>query len=109
MGRAGRIALWGAVALAGLGLVVMVLWNWLVPPVFGGPDIGFWQALGLLVLSRILVGRFHGPWGAHSSWRHRMQERWNRMSPEQRERFRTGFRGRCGHGEEPPQSEAQGA
>ena len=36
--------------------VVMSLWNWLVPSVIGWKTIDFWQALGLLVLSRVLFG-----------------------------------------------------
>ena len=74
------------------GAVVMLLWNWLLPPLFGLPAIGFWKALGLLVLSRILFGRFHG--GGHWHWRHRMHERWAHMTPEEREKFREGMR--CG-------------
>jgi hypothetical protein len=71
--------------IAVLGLVVMLLWNWIVPVVFvGGRAIGYLQALGLLVLSRILFGGFrgHGGWRGHRHWR-----RWERMTPEERERF----------------------
>jgi hypothetical protein len=58
--------------------------------------ITFWQALGLLVLSRLLFGGFRG--GArHGHWRGRMAERWQQMTPEERDRFRTGLGGRCGH------------
>ena len=44
------------------GEVVQLLWNWLLPPLFGWPQITFWQALGLLALCRILFGGFgrHG-------------------------------------------------
>ncbi len=98
----GKIAL-GAAALAlvagtALGFAVMGLWNWLVPSLFGGKAIGFWQAAGLLVLARILVGGFHGGPSRHGHWRHRMMERWEQMTPEERERFREGLRSRCGHG-----------
>ncbi|MDI9423522.1 MAG: hypothetical protein QM472_01660 [Spirochaetota bacterium] len=41
------------------GLVVMYLWNWLAPAIFGLGRIGFWQAFGLIVLTRILVGGVH--------------------------------------------------
>ena len=40
------------------GEIVMHLWNWLLPPLFGWHTVGFWQALGLLVLCRILFGGF---------------------------------------------------
>jgi hypothetical protein len=91
-----KFALFAAIAIVVAGAVVMNLWNWLAPDLFGGHAIGFWQALGLLVLARILVGglRGRGMHGMH--WRHRMMERWERMTPEEREQFRAGMRHRCG-------------
>jgi hypothetical protein len=83
-----------AVLLAVMGFVVMSLWNWLVPLLFKGPVLGYWEALGLLVLARLLFGglRPHGrgPWG--HSWHH-ARARWEQMTPEERERFRARFRG----------------
>lgn len=84
-----------AVAVTVLSAVVMNLWNWLMPAVFGSRVITFWQALGVLALSRILFGRFGGP-GGRMHWRHRMAERWNQMTPEEREKFAEGMKGRCG-------------
>jgi hypothetical protein len=85
------------VFVAVFGSIVMLLWNWLVPALFGGPSIGFWQALGLLVLSRILLGGFHGGRGGHGPWRRRMFERWERMTPEEREKVRAAMRSHgCG-------------
>ena len=83
------------VVIAIFGEVVMHLWNWLAPAIFGLHIITFWQALGLLVLCRILFGGF-GHHGDRSRGRHRCAERWERMTPEERERFRSEFRGRCG-------------
>jgi len=40
--------------LALLGLVVMLLWNWLMPDIFGLKTLNYWQAWGLLILSTIL-------------------------------------------------------
>ena len=71
------------------GEVVRRLWNWLLPTLFSVPEITFWQALGLLVLCRILFGGF----GMRGSGPRRFA-RWEHMSPEQRERFRHGMRGR---------------
>jgi len=90
------------------GGVVMLLWNWLAPMLFGLRLITFWQALGLLALCRILFGGFGlGGGGSHRSRsRRRMRERWERMTPEERERFRQGVRGRWGFG--PPHSESKG-
>ena len=94
------------------GEVVMHLWNWLLPPLFGWRMIGFWQALGILLLCRILFGSMgHGGGSrgyARSRIRERMQERWEQrfaerwaeMTPEERERFRQRFPG-CGPFEPP--------
>ncbi len=80
------------------GQIVLRLWNWLLPPLFGWPLISFWQALGLLVLCRILFGGLGLRGSGRSNIRRRMAERWDRMSPEDRERFRRGIRDRCGFG-----------
>jgi len=80
-------------AIAVFGFLVMGLWNWLIPVLFGRPEITFWQAAGLLGLSRILLGGFRGPGGPpHWRWRRRMMERWEQMTPEEREKFRRGLR-----------------
>ena len=75
------------------GAVVRLLWNWLLPPLFGWPTLTFWQALGLLALCRILFGGLaahRGPrWGP---WRG-MRGRWDRMSPEDRERVKQAWFG----------------
>ena len=55
-----KIAVFAPLFLVVLGFVVMSLWNWLAPAMFGGHTITFWQALGLLVLTRILFGGFRG-------------------------------------------------
>lgn len=83
------------VAVTVFGFVVMQLWNWLTPTLFGWHVITFWQALGILILSKILLGGFRGP-GAHGHWRHRMMERWEHMSPEERAKFRESMGARCG-------------
>jgi hypothetical protein len=78
------------------GAVVMLLWNWLAPALFGLQLITFWQALGLLALCRILFGGFGlGGGGSHRS-RRRMRERWEQMTPEDQERFRQGLHDRGG-------------
>lgn len=81
------------------GEVVQRLWNWLLPPLFGFGQITFWQALGLLALSRILFGGFglHGS-NARSNVRSRMARRWEHMTPEERERFQQGMHKRWGFG-----------
>jgi hypothetical protein len=83
------------------GEVVMHLWNWLLPTLFGWRLITFWQALGLLVLCRILFGGFGGHGSHHSGFRRRMAEKWERMTPEEREKYRQSMRSRCGGFGEP--------
>jgi hypothetical protein len=97
--KALNIALMIVIAVAVFGEVVMHLWNWLMPSLFGLGRLTFTQALGLLVLSKLLFGGFHRHGGGFG-WRGRMQERWARMTPEEQERFRSGVRGRrgCGFG-----------
>lgn len=53
------LAIAGAAAFVFVGgQVVRLLWNWLLPPLFGWHTLTFWQAIGLLVLCRILFGNF---------------------------------------------------
>ena len=106
-----KFAAFGLIALGVLGAIVMGLWNWLLPALFGWRAIDFWQALGLLVLSRLLLGGWgRGHRGHHGHWRERMAERWESMTDEERERFRQGMHGhwrrggRKGGDEVPPQS-----
>ena len=78
------------------GEVVLHLWNWLLPTLFGWRQITFWQAMGLLALCRILFGGVSGRGFHRSNYRRRMLGRWERMTPEEREKFRQGMRSRCG-------------
>jgi len=99
--RALRALKIGAIAIAALlvfGFVVMSLWNWLAPAVFGARSITFWQALGILFLSKILFGGFRGRPGYGRHWRRRMNARWEQMTPEERETFRRGMASRCSRG-----------
>jgi hypothetical protein len=84
------IAPLGLAAVALFGFIVMSMWNWLVPAVFGGHPITFWQGLGLLILSRILVGGL----GGHNDNRHShgKMDGWERLTPEEREKFRQRLR-----------------
>jgi hypothetical protein len=98
----GPLAVLGIVAFIFIGgEVVMRLWNWLLPALFGFRQITFWQALGLLVLCRILFGGFHGHGAGPGSRarrraRERMEQRWEQMTPEEREKYRQRRGGYCG-------------
>lgn len=88
----------GTLAAFVFGYVAMSLWNWLMPELFGLKALSFWQAFGLLILSWIFFGRFRGGHHWHGRhWRRRMFERWERMTPEERERFREKMHSRWGH------------
>jgi len=78
------------------GELVMLLWNGLLPPLFGFRQVTFWQALGLLALCRILFGGLGMRGSTRSTYRNHVAERWARMTPEERERRRQGWRGRWG-------------
>lgn len=86
--------------LALLGAVVMLLWNALVPALFRGPVLQYGQAVGLLLLSRLLFGGLRGRgwhgYGRARAWR----ERWERMTPQERARLAERCAGGCGHGGE---------
>ncbi|MDQ6842846.1 MAG: hypothetical protein M3Z92_00640, partial [Bacteroidota bacterium] len=72
--------------------IVMALWNGILPAVLGVKPVSFLQALGILVLSKILFGGFgrRGGWrgGRGNQWRRNMQQKWADMTPEEREKFK---------------------
>ncbi len=120
--RVTKMILIAPLALLGLavfifigGEIVRLLWNWLLPPLFGWPQITFWQAVGLLALCRILFGR--SGWGGpmrgnmrrrmEERCRQRMEERSANMTPEERERFRQRMRERWGFGPSAGESKEQ--
>jgi hypothetical protein len=85
-----------------LGAAIMLLWNWIVPEVFHGPEINFLQALGLLVLTRILVGfggwkgkhccHGHGGHGPQGYWKKRWEDKLTKLSPEEREKVKEKYK-----------------
>jgi len=111
------LAILGLVAFIALGgVIVQQLWNWLLPPLFGWRQLTFWEALGMLVLCRVLFGG----WGSHGGgpspklgrrmsdrMADRMAERWDAMTPEERERMRQRLRGRWGFDPSPSESKGQ--
>lgn len=94
----GCVAFGALIALI-FGYITMLLWNWLVPVLFNGPIITFWQALGLLVLSKILFHGLGGKGGRHwrkdqcgdysgDHWKGKMFDKFSSMSPEERDAFK---------------------
>jgi hypothetical protein len=86
-------------ALLGIAVftwIVMLLWNNVLAVVVHVSAVSFWQALGLLVLSKILFSGFRGAhWGRHQ-WKGKMMQRWDNMTPEEKEKFRGEWERRCG-------------
>ena len=104
----------GVIAAAAFALVfgwlVMLLWNWLMPVIFGLGLISYWQAFGIVVLAKLIFGsvggrggrshgwRKHGPgrshsdWGGPERWRH-WREFWEQEGRAAFERFQERRRG----------------
>ena len=100
MFKAAKIALLAVVFVSVAGAVVMWLWNALVPEIFGASEISWVQALGLLVLARLLVGgRGHGRPGGRRRWRD-WEQKLASMSPEELERWKAERGRTCAGGTE---------
>jgi hypothetical protein len=100
------MAIMAVVFLALFGFIVMWLWNALMPPLFHLPVLTYWQAVGLLILAKIFFGGFRG---GHPGGRRYIRERWaarywEKMSEEERAKFRAGMRDWCGFTEPPKPS-----
>jgi hypothetical protein len=80
---------------------VMFLWNAILPNVLGVHMITLWQAMGILVLSKILFGGFGLNHHNRSHIRHtqEMREKWMNLSPEEKDKMKNEWRGRFTHQE----------
>lgn len=95
-----KFIFFGALFFLVAGFGMMYLWNALVPDLFHGPVISFWQGIGLLVLSKILFGGFRGGmcghrcgWGGRGKyWRARWEEKLAHLSPEEREKLKENLK-----------------
>ncbi|MDU0372564.1 hypothetical protein ACFPAF_19340 [Hymenobacter endophyticus] len=96
-----KFILFAVLLVAVAGYVTMRLWNWLLPDLFNLPGISIWQALGLLVLSRILFGGWGGRghragWAQkRRMWKQKIESRMAGLSPEEQEKFRQKMEGVC--------------
>jgi ABC-type multidrug transport system fused ATPase/permease subunit len=91
-----------------MSYLVMSLWNGLMPAIFNLGVITFWQALGILILAKLLFGFGRGGWGSHghysshwkhsgsSAWKEKMEEKLKHLTPEERDKFREEWKRRCG-------------
>ena len=94
------------------GFITMSLWNALVPDLFHGPMLTYWQALGFLVLAKIFFGGFYGRGRCHGRHRHwskewgddcstyngwrcwggEWEEKFKNMTPEEREDWKRNMK-----------------
>jgi len=79
------------------GTLLMYLWNAILPAVIGVQAITFWQAIGILILSKILFSGFHGRHGyrGHHDHGSAMREKWMNLTPEEKEKLRKKWWGKC--------------
>ena len=87
-------------AIGGLMLltyVVMFLWNAILPDLIHVGHLGYWQALGLLVLCKILFGGFKMNGGPARGRGRRWKEKFEKMSPEEREELKLRLKERYGN------------
>jgi hypothetical protein len=86
----------GLAALA-IGLIVMLLWNAVLPALVGVKTISYWQSVGLLVLCRILVGSYRPMKGGprHMGPSPQLRAKLMNMSEEERKAFKEEMRKRC--------------
>ena len=97
--KALMILIFGTAAVLLFGFIVMSLWNAILPAVIVGvKTISFLQALGILLLSKILFGGFHGKrgWRGNTAWKEKMKQRFENMTPEEKDKFKAEWKNRCG-------------
>jgi hypothetical protein len=106
---AGKILMMAVAGISFLFVMIVAtqyLWNWLVPELFAGPVITFWQTAGLLVLSKIFLWTF-GRRGSHTGgpWKYYWKEKWADMSPEERDRLKQKMKEKWCYREDAPTRE----
>jgi hypothetical protein len=89
-----KYVFFGLLAALAFGAVLMLLWNWLVPDIFGGPELNLLQAIGLLVLSKILFGGLGNRFSSHKKemWKKHYDSKLSKMNPEEREKFKESLK-----------------
>jgi len=97
--KAKSVLKWVGIGILGIAAVflfifaVMHLWNWLVPELFNGPVLSYWQAAGLMLLAKILFAGFSP--GCHSKDHSHKHDYWRKR-----------YQDKCGRKEEVPGAEA---
>ena len=79
----------GVGAFAAASGVTKWLWNEAVAPAIHANPVDYWQAAGILAISKLLFGGFRGRGHMGRAWKQRMIARWETMTPEEREQFKS--------------------
>ena len=88
----GKAIVFGALLFVLLGLVTQFLWNFIMPDIFGLPVINFWQGIAMFLLAKLIFGfgGGRGKWSGYRNhqWKREWVEKYSKLSPEDRERFK---------------------
>jgi hypothetical protein len=88
----------GIAAFSLFSFIVMGLWNKVLVDVVPVSPVSFWQAAGILLLSKILFSGFKGGGsfgrGRHQ-WSQEMKDKWQNMTPDEKEKMKQEWRQRC--------------
>lgn len=100
------MVLLGAAVMLAFGYGFMLLWNWLIPDLFHGPSLTFWQGIGLLLLFKILFGHPGGKWHRGRCWHGKncdharangfgnWKHKWHNMSQEEKKAMKQKWKSR---------------
>jgi len=92
------MVLCGIAFVAAVIFLTMTLWNWLIPTLFNGPSVTYWQAFGLLLLGKLLFGWHNnggGRFRRRAEWKERIRDKWQNMTPAEQQELREKMRDRC--------------
>ena len=101
------IPIFALAAIALFGFLIMTLWNSVLVAVLHVGVVTFWQALGILLLSKMLFGGFRGGHWGRNRFKQKMQGRFMDMTPEERDAFKQQWGSRCGRAAKPASSESK--
>jgi hypothetical protein len=83
----------------GIGAIVMLLWNAILPAIIHVETINFWQAIGLLLLSKILFSGFRHGYSHRHPYSHSkhsyLRDKWLNMSDEEKAKFKENWKNCC--------------
>lgn len=111
MNKGVKITLWivfGLFMVVLFGFITMYLWNWLMPKIFGLPELTLLETFGLLLLAKIIFGfGGRGGTGNHQKWqwKTRMFNKFENMSSEDRERFKARMKEKWCRWDEKPSNQ----